>query len=610
MIRVYLAAAALSALLLSAPLVARADPADQFVVAIAPGAVQPPGAGAYTLAITNLAASPHKAMHATVSIPAGFTIDAGSLQATVSGPCTGTWIVVPSPTSIDLAAPDADSALCPGATLTLSMTVLTAPPGDGSYVWTTDVSGGFNIQGPQPTLLIDGTPPETTIQDGPPDPNGSGSATFEFTGADTGAGVDHFECALDGAGFAGCASPTTYNGVPDGPHTFQVRAVDAVGNSDSSPEAYTWTIDTVHPRVTLTDKPPLLTNRTTASFSFSADHPGSTFECRLDGAPFAACMSPKPYSGLGDGSHTFAVRAISLGNPGLPTTYSWTVDTVAPQTTVVAGPPAQSTSSTAGFTFTSSELGSTFACSLDAAGFTPCASPKSYAGLGDGQHVFRVQAVDAAGNADGSPAVYTWQIAGVGPPTVDLTPPANVSRLRRTVGYGRLQLRWRKPRDRDFDHVALYVSTSPKSQPRTLVYRGKRQSYTNKRFKNGLYYRYLVVSYDHAQNASRGRTTRVPASVLLKSPRNGGVVRSGPIFRWSAVRRAIFYNVQLYYANQKVLSAWPRKPRQRLTQHWTYRGRHYSLRKGAYTWFVWPAFGSRAKSHYGQLLGQGTFRVR
>jgi hypothetical protein len=609
MIRVYLAAAALSALLLSAPLVARADPADQFVAAITPAAVQPPGIRGYTIVITNLATSPHQAMHANVSIPDGFTIDPGSLQARVSGPCTGTWTVVPSPTSIDLAAPDAGSALCPGAALTLSMTVLTAPPGDGSYVWTTDLSGGFNIQGPQPTLLIDGTAPETTIEHGPPDPSGRGSATFEFTGADTGAGVDHFECKLDAAPFAGCASPASYE-LPDGSHTFQVRAVDAVGNEDPTPATFTWVIDTLRPRVTLTDKPSVLTNLTTASFSFTADRPGSTFECRLDDASFASCTSPKLYSGLGDGLHSFAVRATSLGKVGPATRYSWTVDTIPPQTAITSTPPSPSSSASATFTFTSSESGSTFACSLDVSGFTPCASPKSYSGLGDGQHVFRVQAVDAAGNTDGSAARYTWQIVGVGPPTVDLTPPANVSRLRRTVGYGRLQLRWRKPRDRDFDHVALYVSTSPKSQPRTLVFSGRGQSYTNRRFKNGLYYRYLVVSYDHAQNASRGRSTRVPPSVLLKSPRNGRIIRSAPIFRWGAVRRATFYNVQLFYGSQKVLSAWPRKARQRLTERWTYGGRRYSLRKGAYTWFVWPAFGPRRKSHYGQLLGQGTFRVR
>jgi hypothetical protein len=559
-----------------------------------------------------------------------------STQAT--SPCSNAFVYVedstPPDTAIDSAPPaftnatasfsfsgsDGGSGLdrlecsLDNPTFALCSSPLTYPVlADGPHTFQVrgvDLAGNTDPTPASFAWTLDTVPPETTIALGPPNPSGSASATFEFGGADSGSGVGHFECSLDNAAFALCASPQTYNALPDGSHTFQVRSVDLAGNPDPSPVAVTWTIDTVHPLVTLTDKPPLLTNRANASFSFSTDHAGSTFECQLDGAPFAACTSPKPYNGLADGSHTFAVRAISLGNPGLPTTYSWTVDTVAPATAVTSAPPGLSHSPSAQFTFTSSEPASTFACSLDALGFTPCASPKSYAGLGDGQHVFRVEAVDAAGNADASPAVYTWQIAGVGPPTVDLTPPANVSRLHRTVGYGRLQLRWKRPQDSDFDHVGVYVSTSPKSRPRTLVYSGKSESYANNRFKNGLYYRYLVVSYDHTGNASRGSTSLVPPSILLQSPRDGRTLRSPPVLRWSAVRKATFYNVQVYDRGKKVLSAWPAKPRRALVRRWVYRGRHFRLRKGTYLWYVWPGFGPKAKSRYGQLLGQGTFKVR
>jgi hypothetical protein len=480
---------------------------------------------------------------------------------------------------------------------------------DGAHTFdvkATDAAGNASAPASR-SWSIDTTPPSApVILTGPTDPSPSSGATFTFSEGDPTASL---QCQLDGGSFMLCASPQSYNGLSDGRHTFRVRAVDPVGHV-SGVASYGWSIDTVHPLVTLTDKPPLVTNRTTASFSFSANRPGSTFECRLDGGAFAGCSSPKLYTGLANSSHTFAVRATSAAGTGIATTYTWTVDTVAPRTTIASTPPARSNSASANFTFTSNEPGSTFACSLDASGFTLCGSPKSYLGLGNGSHTFRVQAVDPAGNTDASPAIYTWQIANVGPATVDHVPPANVSRLRRNVGYGRLQLRWRKPRDADFDHVAVYVSTSPKSQPRTPVYSGKRQTYTNRRFKNGLYYRYLVVSYDHAENASRGRSARVPPSVLLKAPRNGRVVHSPPVLRWSAVRKATFYNVQVYYRGQKVLSAWPAKPRRALARRWTYSGRGFTLRRGTYLWYVWPAFGPKARSHYGQLLGQGTFRVR
>jgi hypothetical protein len=76
------------------------------------------------------------------------------------------------------------------------------------------------------------------------------------------------------------------------------------------------------------------------------------------------------------------------------------------------------------------------------------------------------------------------------------------------------------------------------------------------------------------------------------------------------VRGASFYNVQLFYRGAKVLSAWPTKARQILTRRWTYLGRRHTLRPGTYVWYVWPGFGPQAKSRYGQLLGQGSFRVR
>jgi Ca2+-binding RTX toxin-like protein len=62
------------------------------------------------------------------------------------------------------------------------------------------------------------------------------------------------------------------------------------------------------------------------------------------------------------------------------------------------------------FVFSSSELGSSFRCRLDRGPFRPCRSPRRYR-VGPGHHAFRVFAVDAAGNADGSPVVFRFRVA-------------------------------------------------------------------------------------------------------------------------------------------------------------------------------------------------------
>jgi hypothetical protein len=290
--------------------------------------------------------------------------------------------------------------------------------------------------------------------------------------------------------------------------------------------------------------------------------------------------------------------------------FSYVEDSRAPGRPHVAGPPNPSGSSTAHFVFTS-EPRARFLCRLDrsAGTFSPCSNPQVFT-VGDGAHSLVVEAVDAAGNVGEPSPPYSWTVDTVPPQFADRSLPQNVTQLKRSIGYGVLRLRWKRPSDADFDHFRVFLSTSSSAPPRTLVYTGQRQSYTNTRYRNGLYHWYRVVSYDQADNASLGASAVVPMSALLRSPPNGGVVDSPPVLRWAGVTKATFYNVQVYYRGQKVLSAWPVRPRQALTPSWVYGGRSFSFRKGVYTWYVWPGFGPKAKSHYGQLLGQGTFRVR
>jgi hypothetical protein len=86
--------------------------------------------------------------------------------------------------------------------------------------------------------------PETSLNSGPPSATNETNASFTFSSSESGGS---FECRLDGGAFSGCSSPLTYDGLPDGDHTFQVVATDAAGNSDPSPASHTWTVRTLPP---------------------------------------------------------------------------------------------------------------------------------------------------------------------------------------------------------------------------------------------------------------------------------------------------------------------------------------------------------------------------
>ena len=176
--------------------------------------------------------------------------------------------------------------------------------------------------------------------------------------------------------------------------------------------------DTTPPNTTITSGPAASTADTTASFAFTSSETGSTFECRLDNGAWGTCTTPKAYSGLAVGQHTFDVRATDTANntDTTPASQTWTItttpppDTTPPDTTITSGPAASTTDTTASFAFTSSETGSTFECRLDTGAWGTCTTPKAYSGLAVGQHTFDVRATDAANNTDTTPASQTWTI--------------------------------------------------------------------------------------------------------------------------------------------------------------------------------------------------------
>ena len=259
-------------------------------------------------------------------------------------------------------------------------------------------------------------PPDTSIADAPATLTREDAATFAFGATEPAT----FECSLDGADFAGCDSTPTFGDLADGDHELRVRAVDLVGKTDAAPAAYAFTVDTTAPAVSFSSTPGATTNRTTAGFAFAAADPAATVECRLDAAAWAPCASPTAmqYAGLADGAHTVTVRATDLAGNAGEVAWTWTQDTVRPQTVLTGGPASSIPVTTDRATLTfAAQGGDHFECSLDGGGWQACASPVTYTGLASGTHTFGVRAVDAAGNVDGTPSTRTWTVRIDGAPT-------------------------------------------------------------------------------------------------------------------------------------------------------------------------------------------------
>jgi hypothetical protein len=307
------------------------------------------------------------------------------------------------------------------------------------------------------------TGPTTTIDSKPANPTSATAASFAYHSTPAGAS---FECRLDSAVFASCASGgVEYPGpLADGNHSFQVRAKD--GSENVGPAAtYGWKVDTIAPTAVLDAHPADPSPGATASFTYHANEVGATFECSLAAGAaadsFSACASSgKTYKALADGDYTFKVRAKDgAANVGGPASFEWTVDnaladTTPPDTVIDSAPPDPSTSGNGSFAYHSTEAGSTFECRLDGAAFAACpAAGIAYSGLGNGSHAFQVRAIDPSENVDPTPAGYSFDVAISSAPSASgsepFVPPSLVPRASlpntRFLGRPRRRTRDRTP---------------------------------------------------------------------------------------------------------------------------------------------------------------------
>ena len=372
--------------------------------------------------------------------------------------------------------------------------------------------------------------PAPSITAFPPNPSNSQSASFTYTDS---VAVTKFQCSLDGSAFADCGttrpSSKTYNGLSNGSHTFQVRAVS--GASTSSATSYVWVVDRTAPTVLSINRVGASpTNAVSVQWTVTFSEPvtgvasnGSNFSLVASGLTGSPAITP-PVTGSGavyavtastgtgtsGSSGTLQLRLSSAGTvkdaagnglAGVPFNgQTYVIDkTPPPAPSITSGPlqypPFGWPSASASFQFTDSESGVSFLCSLDAGVYVACSSPKTYTGLAQGPHTLRVEAKDAAGNVSGPSAPWTWFVDTVAPnqPTLTSFPPDPSSSQSATFA-------WTDTDPAPGSGIAAYAC---KLDGGSYQFCSSPKTYTGLSFAS---HTFSVVAVDWAGNISQART--------------------------------------------------------------------------------------------------------
>jgi len=222
------------------------------------------------------------------------------------------------------------------ATLTTSELAL------GSHDITAFYPGSVNLEpstSPVVTQVVETTVTQTRILSALPNPSNYGqSVTFTarvdhhagfpvvgvevtFKDGTTILGID----TTDDNGYATFSTPA----LTEGSHSITAVFAGTARYLDSTSSVLTQVVDGTAPNTQIDSQPDDPISSPDATFYFSSpDDPAATFECRLDGGGYYACTSPKEYTGLANGPHTFDVQAKdAAGNVDpTPAAYTWIVD--------------------------------------------------------------------------------------------------------------------------------------------------------------------------------------------------------------------------------------------------------------------------------------------
>ena len=132
-------------------------------------------------------------------------------------------------------------------------------------------------------------------------------------------------------------------------------------------------------------------------------------------------------NGLADGQHMIVASETDASGQTGTASLTFTLDTLAPDTSVVTEPPSLTTETSASFSWSGTDnAGGSgidhYLYQVDGGNWTSTNSTaQSFSSLSNGSHTFHVEAVDGAGNVDATPASYGWTVDTVAPAPPVLT---------------------------------------------------------------------------------------------------------------------------------------------------------------------------------------------
>lgn len=307
-------------------------------------------------------------------------------------------------------------------------------------------------QATETQFIIDTIPPVSSLSHTPPTVTSSGDIAILVSGNDVSkytyrinSGSESDEISVSNA--------IVKKNLPDGEYTLYVWGIDAAGNRQLNPTTYAWTVSTTKPTAELINKPARYTRLRFATFVVGGTDV-NFYRYKINNESWSGYESVANYielSNLPDGDYTITVIGASRnGDPsseGLPLTYTWTIDNVAPES-VITNLPANPTNSQKTSILVSSNTGDVVSYRYrlivngvvrDLSGIYSISAPIELASLGEGTYTIKVMGIDAAGNmqSEENASQWTWTV-DMTPPRATLSnlPPANTSSVNINVGVG------------------------------------------------------------------------------------------------------------------------------------------------------------------------------